>query len=102
MGPPSYPHNGNVFYSPDIEGNPAIIHMEGNSNRLLGCRMETNGPSICAFGPDSFANVVEQTGHAPHGALPFPGDNIRFPVRDYSGGKNFTGFPAMPTNWPGR
>ena len=62
MGPAGYPHAGNVFYSPDIEDKNAIVHMQGNSNRLLGCGTECAGNSVVAFAPGTYSNVLEQVG----------------------------------------
>ena len=85
MGPPGYPHNGNVFYSPDIEDKNAIVHMQGISNRLLGCRTECTGNSVVAFAPGTFGNVLEQvgitTGHV---------DQFDMSVKDW-GTANFAG-----------
>jgi hypothetical protein len=63
MGPAGYPHNGNVYYSRDIEDINAIVHMQGISNRLLGCRTECTGNSVVTFAPGTFGNVLEQVGN---------------------------------------
>ena len=46
----------------DIEDKNAIVHMQGISNRLLGCRTECTGNSVVAFAPGAFGNVLEQVG----------------------------------------
>ena len=74
-----------MFYSPDIEDKNAIVHMQGNSNRLLGCGTECAGNSVVAFAPGTYSNVLEQvgitTGHI---------DQFDMSVKDW-GKANFAG-----------
>jgi hypothetical protein len=96
MGPPGYPHNDNTFYNPDIEDAPAIVHIQGQCNRLLGCRLEATGQII--FGPDGFMNSVEVS-NTTHGRIPAVGEGIDMTMTDYSNGKNFTGWVRFPKAW---
>jgi hypothetical protein len=89
MGPPGYPHNDNAFYSTDIEDTNAVVHIQGDFNRVIGSRCEATGNSILAFGPGTYGNIFEQVGMT-HGVKSlFAPIDMR--VKDFGVG-NFAGF----------
>jgi hypothetical protein len=96
MGRGGYPHNDNSFNNTDIEDHPAMVFIQGQCNRITGCRMEANGELV--FGPEAFLNTVEVS-NTTHGRMPSAGEVGDMTLRDYSNGKNFYGWVRLPRPW---
>ena len=96
MGRGGYPHNDNSFNNTDIEDDPAMVFIQGQCNRITGCRMEAKGELV--FGPEAFLNTVEVS-NTTHGRMPSAGEVGDMTLRDYSNGKNFYGWVRLPRPW---